>query len=55
MILLMGLLCAVVGIVGELQQVPEYVMFWGFMVMLVVYSVVFQNIWVILRFIRRQG
>jgi hypothetical protein len=26
-----------------------------FTVMLVVYSVVFQNIWVILRFIRRQG
>lgn len=53
-ILLMGCGYATIGIVGELYGVPEYIMFWGFMVSLFVYSLVIQNIWTILRFIRNR-
>jgi UDP-GlcNAc:undecaprenyl-phosphate GlcNAc-1-phosphate transferase len=51
-ILLMGLSYALVGIAGELLNISEYLMFWGFLVTLVIYTLVLQNIWTILRFIR---
>jgi UDP-GlcNAc:undecaprenyl-phosphate GlcNAc-1-phosphate transferase len=51
-ILLIGSGYALVGITGELLNIPEYVMFWGFIVSLDVYTVVLQNIWTILRFVR---
>ncbi|MFT7412412.1 MAG: UDP-GlcNAc:undecaprenyl-phosphate GlcNAc-1-phosphate transferase [Paraglaciecola sp.] len=51
-ILLMGIGYALIGIIGELLNIPEYVMFWGFLVALVVYILVLQNIWTILRFVR---
>jgi UDP-GlcNAc:undecaprenyl-phosphate GlcNAc-1-phosphate transferase len=51
-ILLMGCGYALVGITGELFNIPEYVMFWGFIVSLLVYTLVLQNIWTILRFVR---
>jgi UDP-GlcNAc:undecaprenyl-phosphate GlcNAc-1-phosphate transferase len=51
-ILLMGCCYAMVGITGELLNVPEYLMFWGFIVSLVIYILVLQNIWTILRFVR---
>jgi UDP-GlcNAc:undecaprenyl-phosphate GlcNAc-1-phosphate transferase len=51
-ILLMGCCYAMVGITGELLNVPEYLMFWGFVVSLVIYTLVLQNIWTILRFFR---
>lgn len=51
-ILLMGFSYALVGIAGELLNIPEYIMFWGFLVTLVVYTLVLQNIWTILRYIR---
>ncbi|MFC3093067.1 undecaprenyl-phosphate alpha-N-acetylglucosaminyl 1-phosphate transferase [Alteromonas sediminis] len=54
MILLLGVMYAAVGILGELYQVSEYIMFWSFMVLLVVYSAVLQNIWTILRFVRQK-
>lgn len=46
---LIGLCFACFGIVGELMQIPEYLMFYGFVVVLFVYSLVIQYIWVILR------
>ncbi|MEP4891752.1 MAG: UDP-N-acetylglucosamine--undecaprenyl-phosphate N-acetylglucosaminephosphotransferase [Aliiglaciecola sp.] len=51
-ILLMGLCFSAIGILCELYQVPEFIMFWGFIVSLIVYSLVIQNIWTILRFVR---
>jgi UDP-GlcNAc:undecaprenyl-phosphate GlcNAc-1-phosphate transferase len=51
-ILLMGCSYAIIGITGELLNVPEYIMFWGFIICLVVYTMSLQNIWTILRFIR---
>jgi UDP-GlcNAc:undecaprenyl-phosphate GlcNAc-1-phosphate transferase len=51
-ILLMGCGYALIGITGELYNIPEYVMFWGFLVSLIVYTLVLQNIWTILRFVR---
>jgi UDP-GlcNAc:undecaprenyl-phosphate GlcNAc-1-phosphate transferase len=51
-ILLIGCCYALVGIIGELYNIPEYVMFWGFLVSLIVYTSVLQNIWTILRFVR---
>lgn len=51
-ILLIGCLYACVGIFGQLMNVPEYLMFWGFMISLIVYGLVIQNIWKILRFVR---
>ncbi|MFT6992883.1 MAG: UDP-GlcNAc:undecaprenyl-phosphate GlcNAc-1-phosphate transferase [Paraglaciecola sp.] len=51
-ILLMGCCYALVGITGELYNIPEHVMFWGFLVSLIVYTLVLQNIWKILRFVR---
>lgn len=53
MILLLGVVYAAIGILGELYQVPEYIMFWSFIALLVVYSAVLQNIWTILRFVRQ--
>ena len=51
-ILLMGCSYAIVGISGELFSIPEYLMFWGFIICLVIYTVILQNIWTILRFVR---
>jgi UDP-GlcNAc:undecaprenyl-phosphate GlcNAc-1-phosphate transferase len=51
-ILLMGFAYALVGITGELLNIPEYIMFWGFILTLILYTLVLQNIWTILRFIR---
>jgi UDP-GlcNAc:undecaprenyl-phosphate GlcNAc-1-phosphate transferase len=41
-----------IGIIGELYNIPEYMMFWGFLASLIVYTLVLQNIWTILRFVR---
>lgn len=51
-ILLMGAGYALVGISGELLNIPEYIMFWGFVVSLIVYTSIIQNIWTVLRFFR---
>ena len=51
-ILLMGCLYAAVGIMGEILHVPESIMFCGFVITLIIYSVALQNIWNILRFVR---
>jgi len=52
-ILCMGACYCLIGILGEVYQVPEAIMFWGFLVLLVVYSIVIQNIWSVLRVIKR--
>jgi UDP-GlcNAc:undecaprenyl-phosphate GlcNAc-1-phosphate transferase len=52
-ILLMGCCFALIGIIGELYNIPEFVMFWGFLVSLIVYTLILQNIWTILRFVRK--
>lgn len=54
-ILLLGSMYALVGIAGEMLKVPEYIMFWSFLLLLVIYSYVIQNIWIILRRLRRFG
>jgi UDP-GlcNAc:undecaprenyl-phosphate GlcNAc-1-phosphate transferase len=51
-ILLMGCCYALIGIIGELYNIPEYIMFWGFLLSLIAYTLVLQNIWTILRFVR---
>lgn len=51
-ILLMGCAYAAIGILGEIFLVPEYIMFLGFFVTLFIYSLVLQNIWTVLRFVR---
>lgn len=52
-ILLLGMCYCGVGILGEVYQVPEYIMFWSFMVLLFVYSFVIQNIWKLIRKAKR--
>lgn len=51
-ILLLGCAYAGVGIGSELLLVPEYIMFWAFLAILIIYSLVIQNIWKILRLLR---
>lgn len=51
-ILLMGSVCALLGIMGELLDVSEHIMFLGFIGTLTLYTYVLQNIWTILRFVR---
>ncbi|MGQ8364629.1 UDP-N-acetylglucosamine--undecaprenyl-phosphate N-acetylglucosaminephosphotransferase [Glaciecola sp. 1036] len=51
-ILLIGLSFAIVGILGEIYQVPETFMFSLFIIVLLIYSYILQNIWKILRTIR---
>jgi UDP-GlcNAc:undecaprenyl-phosphate GlcNAc-1-phosphate transferase len=48
-ILLMGSGYALVGIIGELYAVPEYIMFVAFIMSLLAYSYVIQHIWTIIR------
>jgi UDP-GlcNAc:undecaprenyl-phosphate GlcNAc-1-phosphate transferase len=50
-ILFMGCCYALIGITGELLNIPEYVMFWGFLLSLIAYNLVLQNMLTILRFI----
>ncbi|GEA13458.1 hypothetical protein KUL49_38330 [Alteromonas sp. KUL49] len=52
-ILCLGACYCAVGILGEIYQIPEYVMFWGFIAILVLYSYVIQNIWSVLRLFKR--
>lgn len=52
-ILLIGCCYAAVGIIGEILNVPEYVMFWGFIAMLFLYSYIIQNVWKLLRKFRQ--
>lgn len=52
-ILLMGGCYAMVGIIGEIYSVPEYIMFAGFMVLLFAYSYVIQHIWTIIRLTKK--
>lgn len=52
-ILLLGSCYCVVGILGEVYQVPEAIMFWSFIGLLVIYSMTIMHIWSVLRFIKR--
>lgn len=52
-ILLLGSCYCVVGILGEVYQVPEAIMFWSFIGVLVIYSMTIMHIWSVLRFIKR--
>ena len=51
-ILCLGCGYAMVGIIGELINIPEYLMFWGFIICLTTYTLILQNIWSILSFFR---
>ncbi len=51
-ILVLGAFYCVIGILGEFYHVSEAIMFWSFIGLLVVYSIVIQNIWNVLRFIK---
>lgn len=52
-ILLLGSCYCVVGILGEVYQIPEAIMFWSFIGLLVIYSMTIMHIWSVLRFIKR--
>ncbi|GEA05917.1 undecaprenyl-phosphate alpha-N-acetylglucosaminyl 1-phosphate transferase [Alteromonas sp. KUL42] len=52
-ILLLGSCYCIVGILGEVYQVPEAIMFWSFIGVLVIYSMTIMHIWSVLRFIKR--
>ncbi len=52
-IILLGSCYALIGILGEAFNVPEYIMFYGFLALLVVYSWVLTHIWIILRTLKR--
>ena len=51
-ILLMGAGYCLIGILGEVYEVPAYIMFWGFMALLVIYSAAIMNIWKLIRVFR---
>lgn len=42
-----------VGVVAELLSVPEFVMFFGFIILFLIYSVTILHIWKVLTFVRR--
>jgi UDP-GlcNAc:undecaprenyl-phosphate GlcNAc-1-phosphate transferase len=50
-ILLLGACYCLIGILGEVYQVAEAVMFWGFIGLLVVYSLFIQHIWSVLFYV----
>ncbi len=52
-ILVLGACYCLVGVLGEVFAVPESIMFWGFIALLVVYSFVIQNIWTLIRAVKR--
>ncbi|QYJ74060.1 UDP-N-acetylglucosamine--undecaprenyl-phosphate N-acetylglucosaminephosphotransferase [Shewanella sp. FJAT-52076] len=52
---LISALLAGVGFIGELVQIPESVMFFGYLVLFVTYCFVIQHIWQILSWIRSKG
>lgn len=52
-ILCLGACYCAIGILGEVYNVPEMVMFYGFVALLVIYSIIIQHIWSVLRFIKR--
>ncbi|GGO63657.1 UDP-N-acetylglucosamine--undecaprenyl-phosphate N-acetylglucosaminephosphotransferase [Bowmanella pacifica] len=52
-IVCLGAIYSAVGITGELLNVPESIMFYLFVFVLILYSLVLQNIWKILRVVRR--
>jgi UDP-GlcNAc:undecaprenyl-phosphate GlcNAc-1-phosphate transferase len=52
-ILCLGACYCAIGILGEVYNVPEMAMFYGFVALLVIYSIIIQHIWSVLRFIKR--
>ncbi|QJR81751.1 UDP-N-acetylglucosamine--undecaprenyl-phosphate N-acetylglucosaminephosphotransferase [Alteromonas pelagimontana] len=51
-ILLLGSCYCLIGVLGEFYRVPEAVMFWGFIGLLMIYSLVIQNIWQLIRTVK---
>ncbi|MFC4700082.1 UDP-N-acetylglucosamine--undecaprenyl-phosphate N-acetylglucosaminephosphotransferase [Glaciecola siphonariae] len=54
-LLFIGSLFAIVAVLSELYAVPETIMFYGFIVLQVIYTAIIMHIWKILRFVRRLG
>jgi UDP-GlcNAc:undecaprenyl-phosphate GlcNAc-1-phosphate transferase len=52
-ILMLGACYCLIGILGEVYAVPEWVMFCSFVVLLIVYSLVLQNVWKIIRWTKK--
>lgn len=52
-ILIMGACYCLIGVLGEIYQVHEALMFWGFISLLIVYSIIIQNIWSVLRMVKK--
>lgn len=52
-ILLLGAAFCAVGILGEVYQVSEAIMFWSFVFLLCMYSYIIQNVWKVIRRVRR--
>lgn len=53
-ILGMGACSAGIGIVGEVLIIHEAVMFWAFIACLIIYTAIIQNIWKVLRFVKKK-
>jgi len=54
-VLMLGGLFVGIAVASEVYQVPEWVMFYGFIFALVLYTSILMNIWKILKFVRRLG
>lgn len=52
-ILFMGSLYCLIGVMGEVLEIPEWAMFWGFIALLMVYSFIIQNIWRMIRKVKK--
>lgn len=52
-ILCLGACYCAIGILGEVYQVPDAFMFWSFLTLLVLYTLLLQNIWRVIRFARK--
>ncbi|RDV24374.1 undecaprenyl-phosphate alpha-N-acetylglucosaminyl 1-phosphate transferase [Alteromonas aestuariivivens] len=52
-ILVIGACYCMVGIMGEVYRIPESVMFWSFLALLFFYSYIIQNIWTVIRKVKR--
>jgi UDP-GlcNAc:undecaprenyl-phosphate GlcNAc-1-phosphate transferase len=52
---LMSVLVACVGIIGHVYQVPEWVMFAGFMLVLTAYIWGIRHVWAVLKFVRHRS
>jgi UDP-GlcNAc:undecaprenyl-phosphate GlcNAc-1-phosphate transferase len=54
-ILMLGSVFVLIGVLSEVYQLPESLMFYGFLVVFVLYTAVIMHVWRILRILKRFG